>query len=105
MSVDDIGIRKQLELVRNGKIVDYHDVGAEMSGVDFWGGPTNTPASYVMVIMLTALNDAFKVPLAWFAVTDKFKGPGTFKKFNFNFITNSNKFVPKYLILYRGREF
>ena len=94
MSVDDIAIRKQLELVRNGRIVGYHDVGSDMSGVDLGGGPTNTPASYVMVIMLTALNDSFKVPLAWFAVADNFKGPGT--NMIIMLITKSNKIVSKY---------
>ena len=60
MSVDDIGIRKQLELIKNGRIVGYQDVGTEVSGVDFGGGPATTPAIHVMVIMLTALNERFQ---------------------------------------------
>ena len=83
-STDDIGIRKNLELVKGGRIIGYEDLGPDPAVVDLGGGPTETPASHVMVFMVTAINDYFKVPCAHFVITDKFKGQGT---------TNDSSFI------------
>ena len=53
-STDDIGIRKNLELVKGGRIIGYEDLGPDPAVVDLGGGPTETPASHVMVFMVTA---------------------------------------------------
>ena len=63
---------------RSGDIVGYPDLGVDT--VDLGGGPTSNPASYVMVLMLTALNDSWKVPLAYFIIDDKFSGKGRTNK-------------------------
>ena len=72
LSVDDVAIRKHVELKRNGDIVGYPDLGVD--NVDLGGGPTTNPASYVMVFMLTAINDSWKVPLAYFVIDEKVSG-------------------------------
>ena len=71
---DDIGIRKHVDLLRNGTIVGYPDFGDEAAFVNLGGGNTTTPASHVMVFMITAINDHFKLPCAWFALSDNFSG-------------------------------
>ena len=74
LSVDDIALRKYIQLKRNGEIVGYPDLGIDT--VDLEGGQTETPASYVMVLMVTALNDSWKIPIAYFVIDDKFSGKG-----------------------------
>lgn len=78
MSVDDIGIMKHVDMVRSGKVTGYQDLGQDVAFEDFGGGSTGVPASHVMTIMLCGVNDRFKIPLAYFPITDKFSGRGIF---------------------------
>ena len=78
LSVDDIAIRKNIGVKRSGVIVGYPDLGVDT--VDLGGGPTSNPASYVMVFMLTALNDSWKIPVAYFVIDEKFSGKGMHNK-------------------------
>ena len=78
LSVDDIGIRKNTQLVQGGKVVEYPDLGPENPTVDYGGGPTDTPASHIMVFMLTLLNENTKVPCGFFVHGDKLSGKGNF---------------------------
>ena len=61
LSVDDIGIRKHIDMAKNGELSGYPDLGEEAAFVDLGRGRTSTPSSHVMVLMLTAINDHFKV--------------------------------------------
>ena len=45
LSVDDIGIRKNIQLVQGGRVVGYSDLGPENPTVYYGDGPTNTPAT------------------------------------------------------------
>ena len=74
LSVDDIGIWKHVDLTRSGEVVGYPDLGDGAAFVDLGGGGTSTPASHIMVFMLTAVNDHFKLPCGWFAISEKFSG-------------------------------
>ena len=76
LSVDDIGIRKSTQLVQGGRVVGYPDLGPEDPTVDYRGGPTDTPATHIMVFMLTMLNDSTKIPCGFFIHDDKFSGKG-----------------------------
>ena len=78
LSIDDIAIRKFTELTTSRQIVGYPDIGkiASAEMVDLGGGPTSTPATHAMVLMFTAINDSFKVPIAYFIINEKFTGKG-----------------------------
>ena len=73
LSVDDIGIRRHVEMTKGGIVVGYQDLGIE---VDLGGGPTGKLATHVMTLMLTALNDSWKIPIGHFIITEKFTGKG-----------------------------
>ena len=45
LSVDDIGIRKHIDMTKNGELSGYPDLGEEAAFVDLGGGRTSTPAS------------------------------------------------------------
>ena len=80
LSIDDIAIQKLAELTTGREIVGYPDIGRDASAemVDLEGGPTSTLASHAMVLMLTAINDHFKVPVAYFIINEKFTGKGQY---------------------------
>ena len=82
LSVDDIGIRKFVQLVKGGEIVGYPELGLEVEAAmaDLGGGPTNTPASHIMVFMITTLNDSVKFPCVFFVIDNIMSGEGTYYK-------------------------
>ena len=73
LSVDDVSIRQHMEL-SGQNIAGYVDLG-----IDTGGGENSTPATHAMVCMCTAINDSWKIPVAYFLISDYFSGKGKFK--------------------------
>ena len=78
LSVDDIAIRKLVEIMKNGRVVGYPDLGdcEGQAYVHLGGEKTATPATHGMVFMVTALNGSFKVPCCYVVINEKFSGKG-----------------------------
>ena len=89
LSVDDIAIRKLIEMKRVGEIAGYPDLG-DCDGpvfVDLGGGKTATPATHAMVFMVTALNGSFKVPCGYVIINEKFNGKGNIIMIFYRWVT------------------
>ena len=85
LSIDDMDIRKNFS-VKGDILSGGIDLGVynEPDWVDLGGGPSDVPTTHAMVMMITCLNKAWKVPCAYFLINDRFSALGNTRYIVYN---------------------